>query len=79
MSGWLDRNRNPIPIPNHNSNPKEGNREIFWLQFVFGLYFEVDDVMWGDCGYISEDCDIFVLDNILLRGWQAGTKISSYV
>ena len=47
---------------------------MFWLKFVFELYFEVDDNMWGNRGFISEDCDSFVLDDILLHGWQAGAK-----
>ena len=73
MSGWLDRNRN------RNPKLKEGKKEMCWIKFVFESYFEMDDYVWGENGCISEDCASFVSDNIFLRGWQAGAKMSSYV
>ena len=69
-SGWLDHSRSRNP----KNNPKEGNRKIFRFEFVFESYSEVNNDVWGECGCISKDYDIFVLDNISLRRWKAGVK-----
>ena len=61
--GWLERNPKPNP------NPKEGKREMFRLKFLFELYFEMDEGVWGERGCISRDCDSFVSDNTVLSGW----------
>ena len=50
--------------------------DMFWLEFVFKLYVEVDDDMWYERGYISKDCDNFVSNDIFLHECQAGAKNS---
>ena len=47
---------------------------MFWLEFVFESYFEVDNDILGERECISGDCDSFILDNIFLRRLQAGAK-----
>ena len=71
-SGWLDRN--PNRYHDHNPNSKEGKKEKFQLEFVFELYFEVDDDIWRKRWCISVEYDSFVLDNIFMRRWQNGAK-----
>ena len=58
---------------------KKEKRKMFWLEFGFESYFEVDNAVWGKHGCISEDYDSFVQDKIFLHGWQAGAKMSLYV
>ena len=76
MSGQLDHN--PNLGPNRNPNPKEGKRERFQLEFVFESYFEVDDEVWGELGWISEERDSFVSDDIFLLGRQNGATMGLY-
>ena len=44
------------------------------MEYIFEYYLVVYDDMWSMHGCRIEGCDSFFLDDILLRGWQAGGK-----
>ena len=69
VSGWVDRNSNPNPNPNPNPNlnpnpnPNPDPKERKGEMFRLKCVFET----------------YFKVGNIFLRGWQVGSKMSSYV